>query len=706
MQKEKQVILAIILLLGVTSTPYLFDHANNPELSVENIESNSDSEQLSVAAEHWHQASSYIINNQETRALSGMLNLAHGSFDPLTTEPPYLPESFISSEDYLSTGMMFVQLNEYDFDWLFELQSKSFLHVLDNLGDGNFIIRLEHNQQITIDMLATSDEVRWFGNINPGYRIHPSIIYESNYHSLSLIPSNDLGYGGYESLALSLTNYGATDAWCGYTTCQVTVENSLHFANLVSQDGRIIWTEPVGKMVVHNAVARAITGVANVDLSGTFTLDGSGEMLAIADTGLDRDHPDISGRVAAVYTQFGLDTSPADTNGGHGTHVTLTAVGDGSGDTSSKGIAPSAGVTMYALEHDPTGVFGRQGSIYDLLLDAKQKTARIAINAWGLNGNFGEYTADSRSVDQFVHDETTLLPIFSVGDTDGQGSTLITAPATAKNVLSVGVSTTGSLGTTPEGSVDSNSRVGFTLDGRIKPDVVAPGVEICSGRAEEAKTPIGFACGSGVHADGDSLYMSVSGTSQSASVAGGLAALTREFIREQVNIVSPSASLIKAAMINGAEDLGTPDVPNQNEGWGQLNLENTVMPTEGSTILSTYFDDGKVLQPSFGLVYELDMDPSHGIDITLAWNDDAGSANSPQTDAKLVTIWICYSLHQTVILGLVIILHLAFRLLVAQLIILIMLKESVLLHKLVQHQANGSCKSFIVEVQIRTLVLL
>ena len=636
MQKENQVILAIILLLGVTSTPYLFDHANNPPLSKEIIESNSDSEQLSIAAENWHQASSYIIHDQETRTLSGMLNLAHGSFDPLTTDSPYLPESFISSEDYLSTGMMFVQLNDYDFDWLFELQDKSFLQVLDNLGDGNFIIRLEQNQQITIDVLATSDEVRWFGNIHPGYRIHPSIIYESNYQSLSLIPSNDLGYGGYESLALSLTNYGATDAWCGYTTCQVTVENSLDFANLVSQDGRIIWTEPVSEMVVHNAVARAITGVANVDLSGTFTLDGSGEMLAIADTGLDRDHPDISGRVAAVYTQFGLDTSPADTNGGHGTHVTLTAVGDGSGDTSSKGIAPSAGVTMYALEHDPTGVFGRQGSIYDLLLDAKQKTARIAINAWGLNGNFGEYTADSRSVDQFVHDESTLLPIFSVGDTNGQGNTLITAPATAKNVLSVGVSTTGSLGTTPEGSVDSNSRVGFTLDGRIKPDVVAPGVEICSGRAEEAKTPIGFACGTGVHGDGDSLYMSVSGTSQSASVAGGLAALTREFIREQVNIVSPSASLIKAAMINGAEDLGTPDVPNQNEGWGQLNLENTVMPTEGSTMLSTYFDDGKVLQPSFGLVYELDMDPSHGIDITLAWNDDAGSANSPQADAKLV----------------------------------------------------------------------
>ena len=50
---------------------------------------------------------------------------------------------------------------------------------------------------------------------------------------------------------------------------------------------------------------------------------------------------------------------------------------------------------MYALEYDPTGTFGRQGSIYDLLADAKQKTARIAINAWGLSDSEGEYTADS-----------------------------------------------------------------------------------------------------------------------------------------------------------------------------------------------------------------------------------------------------------------------------------------------------------------------
>ena len=112
-------------------------------------------------------------------------------------------------------------------------------------------------------------------------------------------------------------------------------------------------------------------------------------MIAIADTGLDQNHPDLTGRVAATFTQFGLDPSPADSNSGHGTHIAISVLGNGSGDADARGVAPAANLVMYALEHDPTGTFGRIGSIYDMLRDAEQMTARISVNAWGLNGNFG-----------------------------------------------------------------------------------------------------------------------------------------------------------------------------------------------------------------------------------------------------------------------------------------------------------------------------
>ncbi len=413
-------------------------------------------------------------------------------------------------------------------------------------------------------------------------------------------------------------------------------ESAQIFVQNVAHDGRIQWTEPGYELRVHNALAYAVSGIQNTANNATFTLDGSGEMVAIADTGLDSNHPDLSGRVAATYTQFGLDPSPADSNGGHGTHIAITVLGNGSGDAAARGMAPSATLVMYALEHDPTGTFGRIGSIYDMLRDAEQMTARISVNAWGLNGNYGQYTADARSVDTFVHDRKDLTPIFSVGDRGGSGASQVTSPATAKNVIAVGASTTGASGTPGAGAVANFSSLGPSLDGRVKPDVVAPGVGICSGLAEEARNPAGSNCLSGSHASGNAYYMSLSGTSQATAVASGVAALTREFIREQAMVSSPSSALVKGALINGATDLGDPDIPNAAEGWGQVNLERTVLPMDGSTPLDTFFDDKKSLEPGFGLLYSFDLNPSHGLDLTLTWTDLAGSANAAQSESRLV----------------------------------------------------------------------
>ena len=57
---------------------------------------------------------------------------------------------------------------------------------------------------------------------------------------------------------------------------------------------------------------------------------------------------------------------------------------------------------------------------------------------------------------------------------------------------------------------------------------------------------------------------------------------------------------------------------------------------DGSTALNTFFDDRKVLSPGFGLLYSFSIDPSHGMDLTLAWTDEAGSANAAQSEARLV----------------------------------------------------------------------
>ncbi|NCG42239.1 MAG: S8 family serine peptidase [Euryarchaeota archaeon] len=652
MMSSRNAIIMLALLLITSLSPVL---ATNP-ISQDDSEITSDDnfvltspqqnflstlneeQKLQLAIDHWSQMTTPQSIESTIKPSTGVLNLAIGSFDPLSEQLPVLDSSLLRYDDNLATGLALIQLFSHDGTVLESLSNDYDFTVLDFISDEGWLIRLPQFG-VTLTDLQQDSRIRWAGVDHPAMRISPLILDNPQLSSkIAIVPASDLAVAGLSTLARDIVSYGAESAWCGIGICEVNIasDNSATVIRQIAFDGRVIWQEPSYDLELHNAVAGALSGVLGVSNNATFTLDGSGEMIAITDTGLDRDHPDINGRVIGVYTQFGLDPSPADTNTGHGTHIALTVAGDGTSDSAAQGIAPGANIVFYALEHDATGVFGRQGSIYNMLKDAEQMTARIVVNAWGSNGNYGQYTADSRSVDILVVDKPAMMPVFSVGDRGSSGASQVTAPATAKNVLAVGVSTTGSGGTAAIGSVDAISSLGPSLDGRIKPDVVAPGMELCSGRAEEAKYPAGNVCATGTHANGESLYMSVSGTSQAAAVAGGVSALTREFIREEIGISAPSGSLVKAAVINGAVDLGAADIPNYAEGWGQINLENTVLPMDGSTVLDNYFDHNNEINAGYGLLYAFDLDPSHGIDITLVWADEAGSANAPQSESRLV----------------------------------------------------------------------
>ena len=576
---------------------------------------------LERASSNWHSMEPTDTFQSPLKSLDYNIHLSIGSFDPLTDE---IPKSRLDDPlDFRQTGMAVVQLNHHTGDSLYDLVDEYGLFILDNLGGPSWVVRLSNPNDLA--KIQQDDSVRWAGSMMPGWRVSPDVTSSTEY--ISSVPAVDLKPEALETLAHDLVLMGADEAWCGQHLCEVKGDINLES---LARDGRIVWSEPAHELKLTNAVARAIVGIPELS-NTTLGLDGSGEKITFTDTGIDQDHPDIVGRIAGVYTQFGLDPSPADSNGGHGTHVALTIAGDGSGDSSSTGIAPAATVVAYALEHDPTGVFGRIGSIYDMLNHAEQEGSRVAVNAWGLNGNFGAYTADSRSLDVFVHDNPEFLPIFSAGDDPNQNSSKVMAPSTAKNVLSIGASTTNI-----SGSVANFSSLGPSLDGRVKPDLVAPGVAICSGRAEEAKIPSGWSCGTGSHSNGDELYMSLSGSSQATAVAGGSVSLIREYLREHVGVSSPTASLLKATAINGALDLGVANIPNAQEGWGQISVSNTVIPSYNGNDLDTFHENSRILSAGFSTLYQFDVDPSSGIDITLVWTDVAGSANSAQNESRLV----------------------------------------------------------------------
>ncbi|MCB0362057.1 MAG: S8 family serine peptidase, partial [Bdellovibrionales bacterium] len=242
-------------------------------------------------------------------------------------------------------------------------------------------------------------------------------------------------------------------------------------------------------------------------------LDGRGQLVAMADTGLDSGEVttlllDLRGRVAKGYS-FGIGASSWSDPMGHGTHV--------AGSVASHGAA-SGGLIRggaFAAQFIPEGMWSpiidnltvppKLGKLFSAVYS---DGARIHTNSWGGGQLPGAYDSFAAQVDEYIWANPDMLILFAAGnngrDADKNGridENSMASPGSAKNVLTVGASENflnkggiqrklGELmggdawNVEPLGSDTlSNNANGLAVfssrgpcrDGRIKPDVVAPG---------------------------------------------------------------------------------------------------------------------------------------------------------------------------------------------------------------------------------------
>ncbi|MBT6972647.1 MAG: S8 family serine peptidase, partial [Euryarchaeota archaeon] len=567
----------------------------------------------------------------DLRESTGVLHLSTGAFDPLLQDDP---TSVILPTDF-SSQVVLIQLHTTDAMVLAELADIYSLSILDHMPDEAWIVRIPSQDRIFA--LENESSVRWLSPLNIAWRMSEDLqqawIESPALLDLSLVLAPDLSEAGIEQLEIRLKDLQAREVWCGWTQCEIWgFESNNHQITDLLADDSILHislleaSTPLNSYAAQTVELDEVLGTLNMDL------DGTGEVIGVADTGIDSSHPDLNQKILSIKTQYGLDTSSLDKNTGHGTHVVGTILGDGSSDSDAKGLASGSSMHFQALEHDNTGFFGRQGSLYDMLRDFYTAGSRTGSNSWGAPGAQGEYTSDSRSVDTFANDYDDFTVLFAAGESNVG----IAAPSTAKNALSIGAATSERPNSLPAGEVWNQSANGFSADGRIKPDLVAPGIEICSTMSEQALSPLGVDCASGTHSNGNSLYRSSNGSSHATAVASASVLLTREFLREEANVNAPSADLVRATLINGARDLGIQNIPNAQEGWGQIDLSNSFSPKDGSTDLASFYDTNISLSPGFGFIYGFDFNAAHGISITLVWTDVAGSASALQSAPRLV----------------------------------------------------------------------
>jgi len=350
----------------------------------------------------------------------------------------------------------------------------------------------------------------------------------------------------------------------------------------------------------------------------------------------------------------------------------------GSGETcgellqDSKGIAFGARVAFFDLG-DSSSNLHVPSNINNIFPSAYNAGARVHSNSWG-NAYVQSYSNSELQIDSYSYEHPETLLVFSAGNTGEYGkSNTIESPAHAKNILTVGASQTGRWPAEP--SYESNpdyvadfSASGPSTDGRVKPDLVAPGMYTLS------------ALSNGYSASPSCAIYAAGGTSQAAPIVAGAALLVREYLSTSPVFVNhmqavasdlnwqylpgyppggisggssglpltgaASGALVKAMLIHStvkmtAWDTGTAasphrvalsDPPDFHQGFGRLDL-SLVLLTEASVPSrdgpSLWVTDSGSLSSGQSISYTVHLvSAAQPLKATLAWYDPANSVSA------------------------------------------------------------------------------
>ena len=265
----------------------------------------------------------------------------------------------------------------------------------------------------------------------------------------------------------------------------------------------VLSVEPIGVVEAAHDTAVPALGVDALRIytgtAGVFEgIGGASVPVGVMDTGLNIRHADIAtNRESICGANFQwLGTSPDEDlwidRHGHGTHVTGTIAGNGYMKPRLAGMAPSVGHIRFAK------VLSSIGGAEDVVIQGMDWLSRptacggsvevvpliVNMSLSAQNKLFEGRETGTRKLDATVYDRRQLYVVAQAN----AGSAGFSNYAGAKNSLSVGAAF-------DAGEIANFSSHGPTADGRLAPQVVAAGVDVCS--AEGDGSPAGYICQDG-----------------------------------------------------------------------------------------------------------------------------------------------------------------------------------------------------------------
>ncbi|BDG60233.1 S8 family serine peptidase [Caldinitratiruptor microaerophilus] len=480
--------------------------------------------------------------------------------------------------------------------------------VGDYLPDFAFLVRMDGAQARAVRVLP---HVRAVGHFTPQAKVDPGL---RTARGPLYVRALSFGPGDRAAGALQALGVRPVAVRGRFVVARLDAAQAMSWA----RSGDVVYVERVQPYRLWNDQAAGVLRVRSA--AWPKGLDGSGQVVGVADTGLDTGnlddmHPDFAGRVQALYA-LGRQGDASDTHG-HGTHVAGSIVGTGAAsDGRVRGMAPGARLVFQSVLDGQGGLGGIPEDLTILFDQAYRAGARIHSDSWGVPVESGGdvYDAQAQAVDRFVWEHRDMAILFAAGndgdhDRDGKPNYgTVSSPGTAKNAITIGASENnrpdkGKYGDNVDEVALFSSR-GPTDDGRVKPDLVAPGTWVLSARSSKAPDQ-NFWQGY------DSRYAFMGGTSMATPLSAGVTALVRQHFEKDLG-VTPQASLLKAALINGARPI---QGDHRDYGWGRIDLDATL----GRPML--FDNESTALSTGDAKTYTYTVKPGQAFRATLVWSD-------------------------------------------------------------------------------------
>ncbi|MET8271070.1 S8 family serine peptidase [Streptomyces sp. NPDC005096] len=333
--------------------------------------------------------------------------------------------------------------------------------------------------------------------------------------------------------------------WSALTGGSGSAARSAHpaFAGGVAK----VWLD--GKVKADLADSTAQIGAQKVWAEGD---TGKDVKVAVLDTGVDTEHPDLARQVDATASFIPEEPEITDFHG-HGTHTASTIAGTGSAsDGKERGVAPGARLEIGKVLNG-RGSGQESWIIAGMEWAARDRQAKIVSMSLGGGGDATDPM--SQAVDELSR-ETGALFVIAAGNGGPQS---IGSPGAADSALTVG-------------AVDSSDHLAnFSStgprggDAGLKPEITAPGVDILAARSQ--------------YGDGSGYYTTMSGTSMATPHVAGAAALLAAAHPDW------TGQQLKAALVSSAK--ATPSYTPYEAGSGRVDALAAVHTTVFATA-STY----------------------------------------------------------------------------------------------------------------------